>query len=172
MSAPSPEPLRIAGAQLYRLEQFRDDRGRILKAWREDGEWTFHWRIGEVYLSTVYPNVVKAWHRHSAMTLRYACVRGTVRVCLYDDRPASPSKGAIQTVFLSDGKSPERYGFQMLVIPPMVWNGFRSFETEGEAIILNLPDLPHDPEEIERVHPRDFPLESLRPYWGDYEEAG
>lgn len=140
----------IAGCYTYPLENLRDDRGAILKVWRKDGDIIDAADIGEVYLSMVKPGVVKAWHLHRDMTLRYVCVAGRVMVGMYDNRATSPTRGTMLKVYL------ECFGgdYQMLVIPKGVWNGFRSVG-DCTALVLNLPDLPHDPKEIERMHPRD-----------------
>ena len=42
--------------------------------------------------------------------------------------------------------------YQLVTIPPMVWNGFKGIGTE-EAIVASCATLPHDPHEIERMDP-------------------
>lgn len=160
----------IVGVELLPLTLRQDARGRVLKVWRRDDPKVCSWKIEEVYLSTINSKAVKAWHRHKRMTLRYVCVNGAVRVGMYDDRPGSVTEGSSMTVLLSDGGSPLHYGFSVLVIPPMVWNGFCSSLPDKPATILNLPNQAHDPDEIERIHPRDFP--ALPGFWGLYEVAG
>ena len=38
--------------------------------------------FGEIYFSSVYPGVIKGWHRHRDMTLNYACVFGRIKLVL------------------------------------------------------------------------------------------
>ena len=45
--------------------------------------------FGEIYFTSIYPGVVKGWHRHREMTLNYACIFGRIKLVLYDDRPGS-----------------------------------------------------------------------------------
>src|SRR5689334_9965269 len=86
--------------------------------------------FGEIYFSVVYPNVVKAWHIHTKMTLNYAVVSGAIKLVLYDDRESSSTKGLLMELFLS----PTNY--QLITIPPNIWNGFKGIGT-AEAIVAN-----------------------------------
>jgi len=110
--------------------------------------------FGEIYFSTVYPGVIKGWHRHKWMTLTYVVVVGSIKLVLYDNREGSPTKGEIQEIFLG----PSNYA--LVRIPPLVWNGFKGVGT-GEAIVANCSTIPHDPGEIERKHPfeNDIPYD-------------
>lgn len=158
-------PNKIAGVELLPRKRLDDARGAILKIWSANEGIGFESdAIGEVYLSVVKPSVVKGWHLHKEMTLRYVCVAGRVLVGLYDNRPASPTRGmSMKVILASSGKD-----YQMLVIPPLVWNGFRSL-TGSASMVLNVPDSPHDPREIERMNPREasWPFD-----WGEYSHGG
>jgi len=43
-----------------------------------------------------------------------------------------------------------RDAYGLVIIPPMLWYGFAGIAS-GESIIVNSPDLIHDPAEIERL---------------------
>jgi dTDP-4-dehydrorhamnose 3,5-epimerase len=105
-------------------------------------------RFGEIYFSTVYPGVVKGWHRHQEMTLNYACISGRIKLVLYDDRPSSKSKGELLEIFLGADN------YSLVVIPPCVWNGFKGM-SEPVAIVANCSTHPHDPSRSERLDPYD-----------------
>jgi dTDP-4-dehydrorhamnose 3,5-epimerase len=105
-------------------------------------------QFGEIYFSTVYKDVVKGWHRHKQMTLNYACVSGRIKLAMFDDRPESPTRGALDEVFLG----PDEYA--LVVIPPGIWNGFKGM-TEPHAIVANCASHPHDPSGSERLDPFD-----------------
>jgi len=123
--------------------------------------------VAEIYFARVEYGVVKAWHLHSLMTLRYVVAYGRILLGLYDDRAGSPTEGRVDTIWLSDtGKD-----YKMVTIPPGIWNGFRG-DPDGPdevAVVLNCPNRPHDPNEIVRANPRgflpDFP-------WGEYTLGG
>ena len=112
--------------------------------------------FGEIYFSTVYPGVVKGWHRHTEMTLNYACIHGRIKLVLFDDRDGSPTRGEIMERFLG----PDDYS--LVQVPPGVWNGFKGMGSET-AIVANCSTHPHDPARSTRLDPFDNDI----PYdWG------
>lgn len=139
----------IDGVKVIPLRRIPDERGTILHMLRSTDP---HFeRFGEIYFSTVYRGIVKGWHRHREMTLNYACVHGRIKLVLYDDRDGSPTKGAIQEVFLG----PDDYA--LVVIPPGIWNGFKGM-SEPYAIVANCCTHPHDPSRSSRLDPFDNPI--------------
>lgn len=154
----------IEGVEITDLEIIGDMRGSVRHMLRRDDP---HFQeFGEIYFSTIKPMVVKAWHLHKRMTLNYAVVVGKIQVGLIDLRPRSSTFGEYMDVGLS-AVGPD---YRLLTIPPLVWNGFRV--TQGDprsAIVANCATEPHDPDEVVRVHPGEFPV----PYdWGLFEVAG
>ena len=137
----------IDGLILTPLNQIFDERGKVMHMLREDS--SVFTRFGEIYFSSTYPGVVKAWHLHKRMTLNYAVVSGEIKLVLYDDRESSPTRGEIQEIFVS----PENY--MLITVPPLIWNGFKCVGTQT-AILANCATLPHDSNEIERRAPEDF----------------
>ncbi|MDR1856010.1 MAG: dTDP-4-dehydrorhamnose 3,5-epimerase [Desulfovibrio sp.] len=105
--------------------------------------------FGELYFSEVLPGCVKAWKRHTRQTQRFAVPVGRIGIALHDDRPLSSTRGALQVRELG---RPDAYG--LLLIPPMVWYGFRALGPHP-ALICNCADTPHDPAEGERRPPDD-----------------
>ena len=105
-------------------------------------------KFGEIYFTTAYPGVIKAWHLHKEMGLNYAVVQGMIKLVLYDDRENSPTKGELQELFIG------HENYQLVQIPPRVWNGYKAIGTEM-AMLANCPTLPHDPTEMIRIPPFD-----------------
>jgi dTDP-4-dehydrorhamnose 3,5-epimerase len=142
----------IDGVQVIPLQRIPDERGTVMHMLRAtDAHFT---GFGEIYFSTVYSGVVKGWHRHQEMTLRYACVSGRIKLVLYDDRPDSPTRGKLMEVFLG----PDNYA--LAIVPPGVWNGFKGM-SEPVAIVANCASHPHDPTRSERLDPlkNDIPYD-------------
>ena len=136
----------INGVQIIPLKQIPDERGKIMHMLRCDAP---HYKsFGEIYFSCVHPGVVKAWHIHTKMVLNYAVPVGNIKLVLFDEREDSPTKGEIQEIFLG----PENYC--LVVIPPMIWNGFKGVGTQT-AVVANCSTIPHDPNEISRLDPKD-----------------
>ncbi|KKL11072.1 hypothetical protein LCGC14_2549480 [marine sediment metagenome] len=161
----------IEGVLITPLKQFKDDRGSVMKIidddlYDDDDNYKPNTNeIAEVYLSTIKPGVVKGWHGHKFMTLNYVCIVGRIIVGLCDLREGK-TYGKIAAVYLDDVDH-----YRMLTIPPGVWNGFRIHPDSdlSPGILLNAASHVHSLDEIERIHPREFPI----PFdWGDYEIAG
>lgn len=154
----------IEGISLERLETFEDDRGRVCHIMKSS---QYANDIQEVYISTCKPEAVKAWHCHLRMTLNYVCVKGQVVVYLVDLRPDSSTFGVVDQIWLTD---PYGEKYCLLTIPPLIWNGYRAYGMHlEEVMIANVANKEHDPNEIVRVHPRDFPI---KVDWGVYKVAG
>ena len=136
----------IDGVKLKPLSRIPDERGFILHMLRADDP-DFQ-KFGEIYFSTAYPGVIKGWHLHKEMTLNYAVIQGMIKLVLYDDRDSSPTEGELNELFIG------QENYQLVQIPPMVWNGYKTIGTEM-AMVANCPTLPHDPDEIVRKSPFD-----------------
>lgn len=136
----------IDGVIVKPLRRIPDERGFIMHMLRADDP-EFE-KFGEIYFSTVYPGVIKAWHLHQEMTLNYAVVAGAIKLVLYDDRETSPTKGEVQELFIG------QQNYQLVKIPPHIWNGFKGIGTEM-AVLANCATLAHDPQEIVRKSPFD-----------------
>lgn len=134
----------IEGVAVVPLRRVPDQRGTVLGMLKATDP---HFvAFGEVYFSTVYPGVVKAWKRHTRVTVNYACVLGRVKVVVFDERSASATSGVTMEIFLG----PDNYS--LVVIPPGVWSGFTGM-TEPVSMVANCATEPHDPHEFERLDP-------------------
>jgi dTDP-4-dehydrorhamnose 3,5-epimerase len=136
----------ISDVKITTLKKISDERGKIMHMMRTD--YPVFKKFGEIYFSTVKPKFVKAWHLHKEATLNYVCVKGKVKLVLFDDRKESKTFGKYQELILS----PEDYF--MVTIPPLIWNGFKGLDN-SESIIANCITLPHDEKEIVRKNPDD-----------------
>lgn len=134
----------IEGVIVKSLKKIPDDRGTILKM-QESTDAEFK-GFGEIYFSTIYPNVVKGWHLHEKATLNYAVIQGLIKLVLYDDRENSATKGELMEIYLGD------QNYCLVQIPSGVWNGFKCVG-EHMAIVADLIDLPHDEDIMRRMDP-------------------
>ena len=147
----------IEGVKLKRLRVIPDDRGRLMEILRSDDELFI--KFGQLYMTTVYPGVVKAWHYHKKQTDNFACIHGMMKVALYDPRDDSPTRGEVNEFFMGVW-NPIR-----LRIPPGVYHGFKCIST-SEAIIINTPTEPYnrdDPDEYRLpAHTDEIPYDWSR----------
>jgi dTDP-4-dehydrorhamnose 3,5-epimerase len=136
----------IDGVKTIQLRRIPDERGTIYHMLRSDDP---HFvQFGEIYFTSVYEGVVKGWHKHREMTLNYACIFGRIKLALYDDRRDSPTRGALNELFLG----PDNH--LLAVIPPGIWTGFKGM-TSPFALVANCCTHPHDPSRTMRLDPFD-----------------
>lgn len=138
----------IEGVQVKKLRLIPDERGYLMEIFRRDDP-QFR-RFGQVYLTTAYPGVVKAWHYHKKQWDNFAVIRGMAKVVLFDSREESPTRGEVMEFFMGD-QNPV-----LLTIPPKVMHGFKGCSTEM-AMIVNTPSELYNYQEPDeyRVAPHD-----------------
>jgi dTDP-4-dehydrorhamnose 3,5-epimerase len=134
----------IEGIQSFPLKRIMDERGMVMHMLKESD--AHFQRFGEIYFSVIFPGVIKAWHLHSRMTINYAVVVGNIKLVLFDQRPASRTKGELQEIYFGQAN------YQLVRVPPGVVNGFTAIWGE-KAVVANCADIPHDPAEITRIDP-------------------
>ncbi|OGL46177.1 MAG: dTDP-4-dehydrorhamnose 3,5-epimerase [Candidatus Schekmanbacteria bacterium RBG_16_38_11] len=146
----------IAGVKIKKLKVIPDERGRLMEILRCDDECFI--KFGQIYLTTAYPNVVKAWHYHKVQVDNFAVVKGMMKVVLYDSRENSPTYKEINEFFIGD------YNPLLLQIPNKVIHGFKCI-SEHEALVINCPT-----EKYEYNSPDEFRIDPFKndiPYdWG------
>ena len=120
----------IKDVQVKPLKVIPDERGRLMEMLRSDDP--LFKRFGQVYMTTAYPGAVKAWHFHKKQWDHFVCVRGMMKVVLYDSREDSPTKGEVNEFFMGD------HNPILVQIPPLVFHGFKCV-SEYEAIVVNTP---------------------------------
>jgi dTDP-4-dehydrorhamnose 3,5-epimerase len=139
----------IQGVHFKKLQPIPDERGMVMEILRSD-EGLFS-RFGQVYLSTIYPGVIKGWHFHKVQTDCIAIVKGMVKFVLYDDRPGSATRGELVELFIGE-QNP-----MLVVVPPGVVHGMKGVGPEP-AYMINCPTEPYNakqPDEFRR--PPDDP---------------
>ena len=138
----------IEGVKIKTLKVIPDERGRLMEILRNDDD--FFEIFGQVYMTSTYPDVVKAWHFHHSQADNIVCVQGMIKLVLYDPREDSPTQKEISEYFI---------GIQnplLVQIPPGVYHGWMGVSPE-EAIIINIPTESYDytnPDE-HRIDPHD-----------------
>lgn len=125
----------IEGVKTKQLRLIPDERGWLLEILRCDDE--FFTKFGQVYLTTAYPDVVKAWHMHKIQTDNFTCIHGMMKVVLYDARKDSRTFGEINEFFIGD-KNP-----MLISVPPFVYHGFKSIGNKT-TFFLSVPTEPYN----------------------------
>ena len=125
----------IKGVKIKELRVIPDERGWLIEILRCDDE--LFKKFGQVYVTTAYPGVVKAWHLHKKQTDNFTCIHGSMKVVLYDDRKDSSTYKEINEFFLGV-ENP-----RLLSVPPFVYHGFKAIGTET-AYFLSVPTEPYN----------------------------
>ena len=97
--------------------------------------------FGEAYFSEIEFDKVKAWKRHTKMTLNLVVPIGRIKFVLFDDRMTSNSI-QFQEIIMS------RENYFRLTIPPMIWVGFQGLY-KPESLLLNIADITHNADEVD-----------------------
>jgi dTDP-4-dehydrorhamnose 3,5-epimerase len=100
--------------------------------------------FGEAYFSTIEPNAIKGWKRHSRMVLNLIVPIGSVRFILYDDRKSRDKIDQFHEVVLSRVNN-----YVRLTIPPLIWVGFQGLGNQS-SLVLNIANIEHSSEEVQR----------------------
>jgi dTDP-4-dehydrorhamnose 3,5-epimerase len=146
-----PRKELIDGVMVKDLKVIPDERGRLMEILRSDD--AIFQKFGQVYMTTNYPGVVKAWHYHKFQNDHVVCVKGMIKLVMFDDREGSTTRGRLNEFFLGD------HNQKLVRIPPNVWHGWKGV-APTESLIVNIttelfdyitPDeyrLPYDTDEI------------------------
>ncbi len=144
----------INGVKIKKLRVIPDERGRLMEILRADDELFI--RFGQVYMTTTYPGVVKAWHKHEKQTDNIACLAGMLKLALYDARPDSPTHGEVNQFYLGI------HNPLLIQVPPGVYHGWMCVSQE-EAVVVNIPTEPYnyDSPDEQRLdpHKNDIPYD-------------
>ncbi|MEW5899916.1 MAG: dTDP-4-dehydrorhamnose 3,5-epimerase family protein [Acidobacteriota bacterium] len=125
----------IDGVKTKKLRVIPDERGWVAEILRRDDE--LFEEFGQVYVTTTYPGVVKAWHKHEKQTDNIACIAGMVKMALYDGRAGSPTFKEINEFYLGV------HNPMLVQVPAGVYHGWTCVSRE-EAVVINVPTRTYD----------------------------
>jgi dTDP-4-dehydrorhamnose 3,5-epimerase len=134
------------------LKYIPDERGRLMEILKCNEE--IFTKFGQVYISTTYPSVVKAWHFHKEQDDFIVCIKGMLKLVLYDSRDESPTKGEVNQFFIGE------FNPSLVKVPKEVYHGWKCI-SEKEAIVINIPTEPYNPDKPDEYrldpHKNDIP---------------
>jgi dTDP-4-dehydrorhamnose 3,5-epimerase len=135
----------IQGLKTKKLKVIPDQRGRLMEILRADDD--LFEAFGQVYMTTTYPGVVKAWHLHKKQKDNVACVQGMIKLAVYDPREDSPTYKQVDEFYLGI------HNPLLVQLPAGVYHGWMCVSME-EAIVVNVPT-----EVYNRKNPDEFRLD-------------
>ena len=125
----------IDGVKTKKLRVIPDERGRLTEILRRDDD--LFREFGQVYVTTTYPGVVKAWHKHERQSDNIACVAGMIKLAVYDGRPDSPTYREVDQFYLGV------HNPLLVQLPAGLHHGWMCVSPE-EAVVVNIPDRTYD----------------------------
>ena len=114
--------MSLPGVRSFDLKKLPDERGFFAEALRTDWPELLQGdAIAQTNLSMSYPGMIRAWHRHRRGQVDYfIVVQGALKICAYDDDPASPTRGQLDEVIASAER------LQVVRIPGHYWHGTKT----------------------------------------------
>ena len=147
----------IKGIYTKQLRVIPDERGRLMEIFRNDDD--IFQKFGQIYMTTTYPGVVKAWHLHKKQTDNICCVQGMIKLVIYDPRAESPTFKEVNQFYIGV------HNPLLIQIPSNVYHGWMCVSQE-EALVVNIPTETYnrkDPDEHRLdPHENDIPYEWSR----------
>ena len=132
----------IDGIMTKPLTTIADERGWLFEILRSDDD--IYAGFGQVYLTSVYPGVIKAWHCHKMQSDCMTVVSGMVKLVAADLRDGSPTKGEVNEFFIGD------HNRLLIRIPPGIHHGIKGLGS-APALVINCPDRPFDHENPDEI---------------------
>jgi dTDP-4-dehydrorhamnose 3,5-epimerase len=98
------------------LKTFHDERGTFTELMRKDWKEVLQEdSVVQANVSTTYPGVIRAWHRHmKGQTDYFIVLKGVVKICVYDEET-----GELDEVVSSC------QNLQVVRVPGQFWHGFK-----------------------------------------------
>ena len=124
------------------LKIIPNPKGDILHVMKSDED-SFK-EFGEIYISKINFNEIKAWKLHKRMTSNIVVPSGKVKFVLCDLRTESKTYNLINEFTLSI------LNYKRISVPPGICYGFKGIGKLNN-LIINFADIMHDPSEQENL---------------------
>jgi dTDP-4-dehydrorhamnose 3,5-epimerase len=139
----------LPGVRVHDVNKRIDERGFFAEIVRND------WRdfldddtIVQANVSLSYPGMIRAWHRHRRGQVDYLMVvKGTMKICAYDDKEGSSTRGHLDEIIASEEK------LQLVRVPGHYWHGTMTLGVQPSLTLYLVSRLydAKDPDEDRRA---------------------
>jgi dTDP-4-dehydrorhamnose 3,5-epimerase len=119
-------PKMLEGIIVHPLKRTVDERGSFTEIIREDWKTLLREdRFIQANLSTSYPGIIRAWHRHLRTQTDYFIVlKGAIKICAYDEETKE------LTEIISTSQEPK-----IVRMPGHYWHGFKTLGDETAFLL-------------------------------------
>ncbi len=139
----------LPGVSVHDIDKRIDERGFFAEILRNDwNDFLGADKIAQANMSLSYPGVIRAWHRHKRGQVDYLIVlAGAIKICAYDDKNGSPTKGHIDEIIASEER------LQLIRVPGHYWHGTKTLEVKPSLTLYFVSHLydAKDPDEERRA---------------------
>ena len=132
--------MKLADILVTSLRRIENAGGEVLHGMKQSD--VGYTGFGEAYFSWVSFGAVKAWKRHTQMTMNVVVPVGQVRFVFRCVNADGIEEFRIEEIGV------DRYA--RLTVPPGIWFGFQGLHTP-QSLLLNIANIPHDQNEVERL---------------------
>jgi dTDP-4-dehydrorhamnose 3,5-epimerase len=141
--------VNLSDLSITPLRRIKTDGGDVLHAMKKlDPSFV---GFGEAYFSWVAAGAIKGWKRHTSMTMNLVVPVGQVRFvfCRLDQH----GETAVRVEEIGEAR------YVRATVPPGIWFAFQGLGAP-QSLILNISNIPHDPNEVERLA-----LDDIEYFW-------
>ena len=116
----------LSGVRVKPIKRLPDERGFFTEVMRTDWKDLFEEdTIAQANLSSTYPGVIRAWHRHlRGQTDYFLALKGAIEICAFDDKTQELNE------VISDALN-----LQLVRIPGQYWHGFKALGGESAMLL-------------------------------------
>ena len=133
----------LQGIRVKPINRLPDERGFFTEIMRKDWKELFgEDTVAQANLSSTYPGIIRAWHRHLRGQVDYFLVlKGLIKICAFDEKTKELNEvisGALN--------------LQLVRIPGQYWHGFKALGDESVMLLYFTTNLydPANPDEERR----------------------
>jgi dTDP-4-dehydrorhamnose 3,5-epimerase len=131
----------LPGLMIKQLRRTPDERGSFTEIFRKDWKDLLGQDIAvQTNLSTTYPGIIRAWHRHQRGQVDYfLALKGTIKIGIFDDKSSELDE------VISTGQN-----LQVVRVPGQFWHGFMAVGNKTAMLLYfttNLYDSANPDEE-------------------------
>ena len=132
--------MKLADILVTSLRRIENAGGEVLHGMKQSD--VGYTGFGEAYFSWVSAGAIKAWKRHTQMTMNVVVPVGQVRFVFCCVNADGIEEFRVEEIGVDR--------FMRITVPPGIWFGFQGLHTP-QSLLLNIANIPHDPNEVERL---------------------
>ena len=133
----------LQGIRVKPINRLPDERGFFTEVMRKDWKELFgEDTVAQANLSSTYPSIIRAWHRHLRGQVDYFLVlKGLIKICAFDEKTKELNEVVSGALNL-----------QLVRIPGHYWHGFKALGDESAILLYFTTNLydPSNPDEERR----------------------